>query len=71
MALMSLLRPVFNNAGEIAKATGLPLLGEVTLTDLDGHRTLQRRRYLGLAGSAIGLFIACAGVIGFVTYGFS
>lgn len=71
MVVMSSLRPVFNDAAEITKATNLPLLGEVTLTNLEGHRRLERRRYLGLAGSGVGLMAACASVLAFVmTYGF-
>jgi polysaccharide chain length determinant protein (PEP-CTERM system associated) len=72
MVLMSLLRPVFNSASELTKVTGLPLLGEVTLTRLDEYRRLDRRRHFGLAGSAFGLAAACASMLAFVTtYSFS
>lgn len=56
--LLNRIRPVFGSSRELSAATGLPILGEVSFTDLDGLRQVQKRSFMGLAGGAFALFLA-------------
>lgn len=57
----SQLRPTFGDADQLRLATGLPLLGVVTLLTTDADRRRQRGslfRFVAASGGLVGLFIA-------------
>jgi polysaccharide chain length determinant protein (PEP-CTERM system associated) len=57
----SQLRPTFSDADQLRLATGLPLLGVVTLLTTDADRRRQRGslfRFVAASGGLVGLFIA-------------
>jgi polysaccharide chain length determinant protein (PEP-CTERM system associated) len=56
--LLNRIRPVFGSTRELLEATGLPVLGEVSLIDVDGFERVQKRSYMRLAGGAAALFLA-------------
>ena len=61
--LLSKLNPVFNHARDLEAATGLPVLGEVSLTWLDNYKRATRfgiMRYTAVAGA---LFLTFATVL--------
>jgi polysaccharide chain length determinant protein (PEP-CTERM system associated) len=57
--LLSRLRPVFGTVRSLHDATGLPVLGEVTLTWIERHYTQRRRTMWGLAGAGLGMMLVC------------
>jgi polysaccharide chain length determinant protein (PEP-CTERM system associated) len=56
--LLNRLRPVFGSSRQLTEATGLPVLGEVSFTDLGGLMLVEKRSYMRLAGGAFALFLA-------------
>ena len=57
----SQLRPTFSDADQLRLATGLPLLGVVTLLTTDADRRRARGslfRFVAASGGLVGLFIA-------------
>ncbi len=57
----SQLRPTFSDADQLRLATGLPLLGVVTMLTTDADRRRQRGslfRFVAASGGLVGLFIA-------------
>ena len=57
----SQLRPTFGDADQLRLATGLPLLGVVTMLTSDDDRRRQRGslfRFVAASGGLVGLFIA-------------
>ncbi|MFO0447734.1 MAG: XrtA system polysaccharide chain length determinant [Pseudomonadota bacterium] len=65
--LLNRLRPVLCSARDITDATGLPLLGEISVIGLDSQLAAARRGRRLVAGAAIALVLALAGVLGVVT----
>jgi hypothetical protein len=63
--LLHWLRPVFNNARNLAEVTGLTVLGAVSMTWLDKRKSEQRVRQLAFAGAAAMLVVMFAGVFVF------
>ena len=54
---LSKLNPVFNHSRELEQITGLPVLGVVSLTDLEQVHARERRGYFGYAAVAGGLVL--------------
>jgi polysaccharide chain length determinant protein (PEP-CTERM system associated) len=52
------LRPVFTSARRLAEATGLAVLGTVSLTSLDQRERELKRAYVGYAAAVFALFVA-------------
>jgi polysaccharide chain length determinant protein (PEP-CTERM system associated) len=63
--LLHTLRPVFNNVRALAEATGLTVLGAVSMTWLDRRTGESRMRKLAFSGAAATLLVAFVGVIAF------
>lgn len=61
--LLNKVKPVFGHARELYEATGLPILGEVCLTNLEAHAQASRRANLVLVGNAAGLIVLFAVVL--------
>jgi polysaccharide chain length determinant protein (PEP-CTERM system associated) len=57
--LLSLLRPVFGSVRRLHELTGLPVLGEVTMTWIERHDALRRRSTWRLAGAVLGMVLVC------------
>jgi polysaccharide chain length determinant protein (PEP-CTERM system associated) len=55
--LLSLLRPVYGSVRTLREITGLPVLGEVSMTWLERHEAWRRRSTLRLAGSFLVLMV--------------
>jgi polysaccharide chain length determinant protein (PEP-CTERM system associated) len=58
--VLSKLNPVFNHSRELQDATGLPVLGEVSLTWLHKYQRATRRGFLAYSAATAGLFLVCA-----------
>jgi polysaccharide chain length determinant protein (PEP-CTERM system associated) len=54
---LNLMRPVFNEATALELATGLPLLGTVSVSDLEDRRRIRRRAYFACAVSICVLIV--------------
>jgi hypothetical protein len=63
--VLSKLNPVFNHSRELEAATGLPVLGEVSLTWLERYNQMTRRGYLGYSAAVGGLLLICATLVVF------
>jgi hypothetical protein len=61
--VLSKLNPVFNHSRELEAATGLPVLGEVSLTWLERYNQMTRRGYLGYSAAVGGLLLICATLV--------
>ena len=61
--LMSKVNPVFNHTLELEKITGRPVLGVVTLTNVDQIHVDERKSYLRYATAAAGLVLALVVVL--------
>jgi polysaccharide chain length determinant protein (PEP-CTERM system associated) len=57
--LLSRLRPVIGSVRRLHEVTGLPVLGEVTLTWIERHYTQRSRSMRSLAGAALGMMVVC------------
>jgi hypothetical protein len=57
--LLNKLRPVFNHRAELEAFTGVPVLGEVSLTTLNDIASASQRSHLLFSAGAIGLAVAC------------
>ncbi len=57
--LLSVLRTVFGSLRRLHEMTGLPVLGEVTMTWIERHDAQQRRSALRLGGSVLGMVLVC------------
>lgn len=53
--VLHMTRPVFNNVRQLHEATGLPVLGMVSMTWLDRYRAASRRGFFVYAGAAAAL----------------
>ena len=58
--LLHLLKPVFMSARHLSEATGLPVLGVVSMTWLEKYRASERRGIAVYAGAALALVIVGA-----------
>jgi polysaccharide chain length determinant protein (PEP-CTERM system associated) len=58
--LMQQLKPVFNNSRVLSDLTGLPVLGVVSMTWLDRHKSELRRSYVLYAGAGAALVVVFA-----------
>ena len=58
--VLSKLNPVFNHSRELEQITGLPVLGEVSLTVARKYNAGERRGYLGYSAVAGALVLAFA-----------
>jgi len=54
--VLNMIRPVFNESEALELATGLPILGTVSVSDLEDRRRIRRRAYVACAVS-IGVLI--------------
>jgi polysaccharide chain length determinant protein (PEP-CTERM system associated) len=61
--VLSKVHPVFNHALELEKITGRPVLGAVSLTNVDQVHADERKGYLRFAAVAAGLVLALAVVL--------
>jgi hypothetical protein len=61
--VLSKLNPVFNHSRDLEKITGLPVLGEVSLTWLEKYNRTTRRLFLGYSAAAGALFLVCATLV--------
>jgi len=61
--LLSKLNPVFNHARDLEGATGLPVLGEVSLTWLDGYKRATRMAIMRFTAAAGALVLTFATVL--------
>lgn len=61
--LMHQLKPVFTSARSLAVATGLPVLGAVSMVWLDYQQTAMRRSYLRYGGAVLVLVVVAAVVL--------
>lgn len=59
MWVLNQLRPVYQNARVLAAATGLPVLGAVSRTWVEGQKIAAHRSLLRFAGAASLLAIIC------------
>ena len=57
--LLSRLRPVIGSVRRLHEVTGLPVLGEVTLTWIERHDALRSRSMRRVAGAAFGMMLVC------------
>jgi polysaccharide chain length determinant protein (PEP-CTERM system associated) len=57
--LLSRLRPVIGSVRRLHEVTGLPVLGEVTLTWIERHYEQRSRSMRSLAGAALGMMLVC------------
>jgi uncharacterized membrane protein len=55
--LLHQVNPVFANTRQLARITGLPVLGSVSMTWLEKQRALARKRLFAFAGSGAMLFV--------------
>ena len=62
--LLHQLKPVFQTARQLAAITGLPVIGTVSMTWLEAHRSLARRGVLAFAGTTILLVVTTGLVLG-------
>lgn len=63
--ILSKLRPVFNNASTLAAATGLPVLGQVSMAWLDRHQSGMRRGYVAISSLVALLLLTFGAVVAF------
>lgn len=61
--LLSLLKPLVNDARMLAYSTGLPLLGSVTFAKSGQERRQERWRLVGFAACTVFLFMVFGGVL--------
>jgi len=62
--LLHQLKPVFHTARQLAAITGLPVIGTVSMTWLEAHRSLARRGAVAFAGTTILLVVTTGLVVG-------
>jgi polysaccharide chain length determinant protein (PEP-CTERM system associated) len=61
--VLHLFKPVFGSARQLADITGLPVLGQVSMTWIERYRSSFRRDALVFAGAAGGLIVAAVVVL--------
>ncbi len=61
--LLHLLRPVFSSTRQLHGATGLPVLGSVSMTWVDKHRTERRNALVVYAAATASLVLASGAVL--------
>ncbi len=61
--VLNLMRPVFDGASVLEAATGLPILGTVTVSDLPERQRSRRRSYLLCAVSVVVLIVVGAVIL--------
>lgn len=61
--VLSKIHPVFNHTRELEQVTGRPVLGVVSLTNLEEFQATARRGYIGFGAAATGLVLACVVVL--------
>jgi polysaccharide chain length determinant protein (PEP-CTERM system associated) len=57
--LLSLVRPVFGSVRRLQEATGLQVLGAVSLTWMERYNSALRRSAFRLAGALVGMVLVC------------
>jgi polysaccharide chain length determinant protein (PEP-CTERM system associated) len=59
MFLLNLLRPVFGSVNRLSEATGLPVLGAVSMTLIEQHNAQLRRSMTRVAAAVAGMVLVC------------